>query len=537
MKQNLRVGILLESLILPQWLYAMIEQIQQADYAEIVLLGIDKRGNHPKSTTRSGAEAFLALYKKIDQFLFARNCRPDAFALKDSTDLVKNIPVIDVAGTTIRPYKLDVLIDCRYGNQEDMALQNMAIYGLWSLSITSQPHGESLPAGFRAVFLDTPTTEATLLMQQTGVDKPRILYRSWSSTHPLSPYANRNHLFWKASLFVPRALAQLHHLGEATFFARVERDDANTLADAYPGKQTENLQISRLIINQFYKIGKKALLRLFYRDQWFLLYRFQSDGLADNFQDFKQILPPIGQQFWADPHVIYANGTHYIFLEELPTGAAKAHISVMEIDQTGQYSQPTRVLERPYHLSYPFVFFWEEQYYMTPETMDNGTIELYRCTAFPYKWEFVMNLMEGIRAVDSTLLFHNGKWWLFAAMTEAGNIKPWDELFLFYADTLFTQQWTPHPLNPIVSDVRTARPAGKVFRHKNNLYRPAQNCSGLYGYGLKINQITELSETNYQEVNVVSAEPIWDAAIDGIHSYSHDHGLTVIDGFWWRRKI
>ena len=536
MKQNLRVGILLESLILPQWLYAMIEQIQQADYAEIVLLGIDKQGNRPKSTKR-GATAFLTLYQKIDQFLFARNCHPDAFAPKDSADLVKNIPVVDLAETTIQSYKLDVLLNCLYDHQEPIDWQYVATYGLWSLSISSQQPDESLPAGFRDVFIGAPTTEATLLMQQTAVDKLRILYRSWSSTHPLSPYANRNHLFWKAALFVPRALAQLHRLGETAFFASAEREHAHALAEAYADKQTEQSQIPGMIINQFYKIGKKALLRLFYRDQWFLLYRFQSAEVAGNFQDFKQILPPKGQQFWADPHVIYADGSHYIFLEELPTGADKAHISVMKMDQTGQYSLPTRVLERPYHLSYPFVFFWEEQYYMIPETMDNGTIELYRCTAFPHEWEFAMNLMEGIRAVDTTLLFHHGKWWLFAAMTEAGNIKPWDELFLFYADTLFTQQWTPHPLNPIVSDVRTARPAGKIFRYKNNLYRPAQNCSVRYGYGLKINQITELSETNYQEVNVVSAEPVWDAAIDGIHSYSHDHGLTVIDGFWWRRKF
>ena len=94
-----------------------------------------------------------------------------------------------------------------------------------------------------------------------------------------------------------------------------------------------------LLINQFYKIGQKAFLRLFYRDQWFLLYRFQHEELADNFPEFTQLLPPKGIQFWADPHVIYAGGKHYIFLEELPIGSDKAHISVLTIDRSGHFSR------------------------------------------------------------------------------------------------------------------------------------------------------------------------------------------------------
>ncbi len=37
----------------------------------------------------------------------------------------------------------------------------------------------------------------------------------------------------------------------------------------------------------------------------------------------------------------------------------KGHISVIRMDEQGVYSEPVKVLERPYHLSYPFVFEWE----------------------------------------------------------------------------------------------------------------------------------------------------------------------------------
>jgi hypothetical protein len=41
------------------------------------------------------------------------------------------------------------------------------------------------------------------------------------------------------------------------------------------------------------------------------------------------------------------------------------------------------VLERPYHLSYPYVFFVGDDAFMLPETAANGAIELYRAVSFP----------------------------------------------------------------------------------------------------------------------------------------------------------
>ena len=537
MRQPLRISIILDSFTIPQWQYAMIERLLQADYVDIVAVVLAKQPTQPAPTL----PFFFSLYQQIDRFLFARSCRPDALALNNATTLLADIPLIDLSTealiSALTAYQVDTIINCSSTLQASQTLVKLATYGYWSLSVVEPSNTRQLPPGYDEVFQHAPATETALFMEfvEGGSIQRRALYRSWSSTHPLSPYVNRNHLLWRSSLFIPRALNQLYRLGKTAFLTYIEQYiDQSTKAKSFAPSSAQALL---LLINQFYKIGQKAFLRLFYRDQWFLLYRFQHEELADNFPEFTQLLPPKGIQFWADPHVIYAGGKHYIFLEELPIGSDKAHISVLTIDRSGHYSQPTRVLERPYHLSYPFVFSHEGQYYMIPETMDNGTIELYRCTHFPEQWEFVMNLMEGVRAVDTTLFFHENKWWLFTTLTEAGNLKPWDELFIFYANDFLTQQWTPHPLNPVVSDVRSARPAGKIFRHKKYAYRPSQNCSVRYGYGLKINQITELSETNYQEQHVVSVEPLWQDDIDGIHSYSHDQGLTVADGFWWRRKF
>lgn len=128
---------------------------------------------------------------------------------------------------------------------------------------------------------------------------------------------------------------------------------------------------------------------------------------------------------------------YYIFVEEYMYDIDKGHISLITMDAKGNFSAPEPVLNKPYHLSYPFIMEHENDYYMIPESLENGTIELYKCTGFPNKWEFQMNLMENIKAVDATLLQHEGKWWIFANVIEHDGASTWDELSLSLRRALF----------------------------------------------------------------------------------------------------
>src|SRR5690606_11575144 len=93
-----------------------------------------------------------------------------------------------------------------------------------------------------------------------------------------------------------------------------------------------------------------------------------------------------------------------------------------------------------------------------------------------------------------------------------------------------SDNWQAHPKNPIVSDVKRARPAGKPFLYKNDLFRPAQNCSYNYGYGITINKIEKLNETEYREVPVDFITPDWSKRYKGVHTLSWTGNLTVADG-------
>ena len=209
----------------------------------------------------------------------------------------------------------------------------------------------------------------------------------------------------------------------------------------------------------------------------------------------------------------------------------------MEIDQDGKVQKPSQILVKDYHLSYPSVFMIDETYFMIPETSSQKTIELYECVKFPFEWKFRMNLMEGIIAVDTTPFYYHDKWWLFTSVCENEGAFPETELFLFYSDIFFTKIWKSHPLNPIISDVKIARPAGDIFMDDGKIYRPSQDCSRNYGWGVNINEILLLTETEYLEKKVSDIKPDWDQKIMGIHTFARKGSMTIVDAVRKNRKI
>ena len=86
-------------------------------------------------------------------------------------------------------------------------------------------------------------------------------------------------------------------------------------------------------------------------------------------------------------------------------------------------------------------------------------------------------------------------------------------------------------LNPIKTDVRSARSAGPIFIHNGKLIRPAQDCSKEYGAKIVLNEIKLINKTNYFEKKISFINPIIDSKyFDGIHTISSIGNYTAIDG-------
>lgn len=288
------------------------------------------------------------------------------------------------------------------------------------------------------------------------------------------------------------------------------------------------------ILNQL----SSKLDHLLWTQQWYLLYR-AGTAASRQLAHFQAIVPPQGT-LWADPFIVAEGNRRFVFFEELryrfwgrSTGT-RGRLRAMEYLGGDQWGVPFPVLERGYHLSYPFVFSHCGQHYLIPESMANRTVELYRASEFPRQWEFSRSILKNVEAVDTTLCEHEGKWWMFTCLRDPASGLLNRDLHLFSTDDPVHGEWRPHPTNPVVSDLRHARPAGRIFSSGGTLYRPAQDCSTAYGAAIEIRRITRLDEHGYAEepVERITADGLVGA--DGVHTWNHAAGLAVADA---RRKV
>lgn len=139
---------------------------------------------------------------------------------------------------------------------------------------------------------------------------------------------------------------------------------------------------------------------------------------------------------------------------------------------------------------------------MIPESCSAGRVDLFRATAFPGGWVKEVALIDGVTASDATLIERDGLWWLFATVRDGGGSFS-DALHLWSAPD-FRGPWTPHPRNPVLIDIASARPAGEMIIRDGQLLRPVQDCRLGYGKALGIARVTQLDGDGFaQEVESI----------------------------------
>ena len=549
--KKLKLGLLTDSYQIPAWAYHSLARIENSNYAEVSLIILNHKDNLDKpqfdKDRKNGNQIIYNLFNRVDEKLF--RIEPNALQLRSLQEIVLDTPVIQVKpiqsgdfdyfesadSDRINEYRLDILVKIGFRTLKGEIL-SAARNGVWTYQLGDINRNNGNLPGFWEVVEKRPETSACLLRLGNDLGDSQVLYQSWFATYPFSPARNRNSCLWAASSFLPRQIERLHCLGEEQFNLEIKKISPElNHDDPRPYQVPTNTLSIKLILKHLTSLVKELYQRTFYLDFWHLLISLHEDETLE-FDKFKKILPP-KDRFWADPHVCQKDGTYYVFIEEYLHKNRKGHISVIEIDQHGNYKKPVRALEKEYHLSYPFVFEQDNHYYMVPESAQRRAIELYECVEFPSKWQFKMNLMENVRAVDTTLFYHLDKWWLFTAITENQGAFPQAELFLYYANDLFTNKWHPHPRNPIVSDMKKARSAGRIFIRNGKIFRPSQYCSTHYGYGFNLNEIQILTETEYLERELVSVKPHWNKDIQATHTFACESQLTVIDALKKRRKV
>jgi hypothetical protein len=292
---------------------------------------------------------------------------------------------------------------------------------------------------------------------------------------------------------------------------------------------------SQAFFRRLFRKIDKTVSSFFFLDQWVILTAEGARYDSLQWPLFHPIIPG-KDRYWGDPFIVARASKYYVFIEEKIYATRRGQIACLTLDNHGALQSRQVVLERPYHLSYPFIFDYRGQTYMLPETAQNRTLEVYRCARFPDQWEPAGELMSGVYAVDATLFEYQNKWWLFANVKE-GHGSSLDALHLFFADDPLSNRWTPHPLNPIVRDIRSARPAGPLFMHAGKWIRPSQDNSRRYGYAIQFNRIDKLSETEYRETVETSFKPLRHKGFIATHTFGQAGDLVVIDAVLRRWKF
>jgi hypothetical protein len=271
---------------------------------------------------------------------------------------------------------------------------------------------------------------------------------------------------------------------------------------------------------------KRKIIRVFFREQWSLLVCDTKGAVIT------PIVPPKDRQ-WADPFPVEHEGRCYIFIEQ-QIGHNNGTLGFIELYPDLSYSAFIPILEKPYHLSFPNVFALERDgkkvWYMIPETHENRTVDLYRATAFPHKWEFDMTLMDNVEAVDTVVFQHDSVWWLFTSAGSKANPVN-QNLSAFYSERFPSDSWTAHPQNPLCARLNNSRMAGAVVRdaQTGNLVRPAQNCLKDYGKETNLNEIIALSPLRYQERITKTISPEANLHAVCTHTINHSEHFIVRD--------
>jgi hypothetical protein len=511
---RLRLGIILPDVNVPLWVARMLEQIRNSSYAEIVSLAFV-----PEAKDETGG--LYERYFQLDVRFYYPS--PSPWAPRNISQVLQNTQRFGESLhdfiTRFKSMHLDVILNLSV-DDVPKPVHNIARFGVWSLRCNDGRITTATDFGWQELLVGESLLRCAVEVERNG--NLQAVTSSVMAAHPYSFTHNQKSVLWRMAALLPRALKKLHLNGDVEFFS-----NAASLKPAIKLSRPTTSQIMTLARKQALKTLDVKVWRRWFPQRWALMAGKRTEGERLTWSGLSRKVPPRGA-FWADPFLIERQGKSYVFFEEFVFKEHKGRISFAEIQKDGRIGTSQVALERPYHLSYPFLFDHRGEFYMIPETGQNRSIEVYRCRSFPNEWAYHRTLMRDVRAVDTTLYEHLGVWWMFVNMAGEGG-STWDELHLFYSNDPLSERWTPHPMNPVISDVRSARPAGRLIHRAGLLLRPSQDSSLRYGYALNLNRITKLTKTEYEEQPFERLEPPSNGNILAVHTFNSLNDLTVVD--------
>ena len=180
--------------------------------------------------------------------------------------------------------------------------------------------------------------------------------------------------------------------------------------------------------------------------------------------------------FLADPFFVKEKDSFYLFFEHKKT-KSNADIGLLTSVDGKNYHYRGTVLSQKFHLSYPQVFKYRNDYYMVPESKQANAILLYKAHRFPFDWRVCDTLVSDVQLVDPSV-YLSDTLNIMVATDYAKN------MYVYQADSLYGK-WKLHK-QPIALIGTESRAGGRFFADAKGLILPVQDFSRGYGCGLSL---------------------------------------------------
>ncbi len=508
-----KIALLLKNSLINNQTYQIIEKLENDKDIELIFLLLDQKD----SSTLS--EKFYSFVFKIEEKIVQKfspqdsikydiskifqNIQRDYFSthklenLQNSgIDLVYSFINLDeVDNDLLKSITKDGYIYTLYSDNRKIKSKNIAF---WEIYNREDSIGFSIHHNNKVLFRGAINTQRTKTQTQIRLYKESSTY----IIKTLKEYANTG---------------GLTTLDEKIIYTNPPLPSPTILQTSNYLKKTlllySKLLIKRLIFKQHPRFGVA-----FIRSSW------------ENAQLDKGIeIKNPKNHFLADPFVWTKDNRTICFVEDFDYTQHIAWISAIEIFEDNSYKMLGEVIREDFHLSFPYLFTYEDELYMVPESTQEGTVRLYKCINFPLKWEYQYNLMENVKTADTMIFPHDNRWWLFTNMSTEGNDDQAAQLFAFYSDSPLSKQWTPHDKNPLVFDSDCGRNGGILFDQDIPLRGRQKQAFNIYGAGLSIAKITELSPSNYKEEKICDIKSTFFKNLKANHHIHSHQNITVYD--------